>query len=758
MAKRSSGFVARLAGKTRYTYNLPNLQAEGILESPEELFGPGGLQRIAEQAKNSIQQQNQRDSSTRTATDASAAATGPLTQPQRAMSLSDPIPVVFARRRTGGTGGVLVFPRATEAQFSSDGANLTARYHCILGDGQVSGVQVRDVRKGYVREGTFSQNYNQRAGAWAPGNRLTNLQGINPSDYPLQCGGGGDYTGVSTIEFSSTHPFNSDRWKQTWSAFVRGGINLTRIHDNTYGPTDNIVDLVTWAMINSGRMTAADIDMDAMLKAARFIEVNQLFCNGIFDTRSTLPDFLLAILPAFLLRETTINGRFALAPLPPVASDGTLITGPLRPTWILTEEVIAPGSVEVRPSSAATAAPLEISVGWRQQTSDVEPPLDRDLIVGVSTDLTPLREEWDLRGFVTSESHAALVGGWRHAVRTIGAATARVEILRGAHTGYMRQGQVLHLFLQVVPEIEAAGQISGYWFVEQVSLNPDGSESLDLSACPVDAEGQCLLTTRALAFQAAAPGIALPYPVVGVSDLAGRAADSSVPAAATNPSIIPLSRGGAVEMVANFNRSSLPPAGPPSTPPAPPTDGGGGNGVVDGGVGPMAEVIQAGGDPTGPNQTKGRGHSAPWPRVYYDNSLPGDTATVCEYGEGITVMNVSGFALGANPPGTTGFTATVQPPAIKRELSAAELVTIGGTPTFVVDGVTYFVRWYELIYNRAIEIGDSGSYTIEQNQTVIGDTDWVDPDTNEAAALTITYDDRACNDRSEGGNVEGGWA
>lgn len=740
------------AGKTRYTYDLPDFKAEGILQSPEQLFGPGGLQQII----SSEQQKNQQETITRTAQETSSTQSGPLTQAQRAMAVGDPIPVVFARRRTGGTGGVLVLPPATEAQFSSsDGASITARYHCILSDGQVSGVQVRDVRKGPVREGTFSQNHNQRAGSWAPGNRLANLQGIKASDYPLQCGGGGDYTGVSTIEFSSTHPLGSDRWKQTWSAFIRGGINLTRIYDNTLGASDNIVDLIKWALINSGRMTASQIDSAQMLKAATFIEANNLHCNGIFENRSSLPDFLLGILPAFLLRETTIDGKFALAPIPPVNANGTLFTGRLIPDWILTEEVIQPGSMEITPASAATTLPLEIAVGWRQQTSDVQPPLDRDLIVGISTDINPTREDWDLRGFCTSEAHAALVGGWRHAARTIGAATARVTLVRGAHTGYLRQGQIVHLYLQVITEIEQAGQISGYWFVETVSLTPDGSEALELSACPVDAEGRSLLTMRALAFQAAAPGIVLPYPDIGIDDVAGRAADTSVPTPTTNPSIIPFSRGGgAVGMVSGFNRTSLPPAGPPSSPPAPPSTGDADGGVVQANA-PLSTIPEAGRKPTEPND-KNKG-----PKKYIDflgyvfwiGPPNEDIPPKCFYENEAVSMTVSGYPA-LDGPGITSFTALVYPPAVKRVMSEAEVMLDGGAMSFEDDGITYYVTWYEISYDRAIPISDGAGgiigYRIVPETNRIGDTNWMDGSGNEAF-LDISYEELSCNTRSDRG-------
>jgi len=83
---------------------------------------------------------------------AAAAGNSPLQVPQAAMVVGEPIPVVFGRRR-GNVGGVLVFPKATEARFENTSTTITARYHCVLGEGLLGDVEVRDVRQGECRPG-----------------------------------------------------------------------------------------------------------------------------------------------------------------------------------------------------------------------------------------------------------------------------------------------------------------------------------------------------------------------------------------------------------------------------------------------------------------------------------------------------------------------------------------------------------------------------------------------------------------------------
>ena len=97
------------------------------------------------------------------------------TSDQRAAELGDPIPVVWARWRNGA-GGVLLSPPATEVRYETPGPGLiAASYHLLLGEGPMSPIEVRDVFSGAIRTGSFNQSYNRRAGAWLPGNYVTDI-------------------------------------------------------------------------------------------------------------------------------------------------------------------------------------------------------------------------------------------------------------------------------------------------------------------------------------------------------------------------------------------------------------------------------------------------------------------------------------------------------------------------------------------------------------------------------------------------------
>ena len=468
---------------------------------------------------------------------AEAAAQTPLNAPQQAMVIGEPIPVVFCRRRNG-IGGVLLFPKATEAAFSNTSTQQTARYHCVLGAGPMGSIQVRDFRVGACRVGTFSQNFDKRAGTWSPGNTATPQTGYQVPTFPTACGGGGSYSGLSTLEFSNTTTGGSDDWRLGCNVFAREGLTVTRLLGGS-GGSDNFADLVLWALQRSGRVPASLIDTASFTAAATFLDVNGLFCNGEFVDSTNLGDWLLQLLPYFLLRQTKVGGKFALRPLVPTNSDGTINVDTIAPDWVLTESVIAPGSFSQQWSDAGTRLAPRLTMMWRQQ-DETSIPIVRSLIVGL--DRAGPTEQHDLSRFCASEIHAARVGAYLHGRRYLSSHTASLTLIPGSHTGRIGQGDVVVVRLPLTTGREADGLISDWYAVESVAPAADGSEALTLSHFPVDSMARSLLALQVA--NATAPGILLPFAPTGACDVAGRSVDTSVPASTTSGSSFPSQYGG----------------------------------------------------------------------------------------------------------------------------------------------------------------------------------------------------------------------
>ncbi len=527
------------------------------------------------------------------------------------MVVGEPIPVIWGRRR-GYVGGVLVFPRATEARFENNSTTVTSRYHLVICDGLLPDIQRRDVRLGECRIGTFSQNYNQRAGSWTPGNFATAQTAYTVPAFPTFTGGGGNYQDLSTFEAGATFTGGSDDWRLGWNIFLRGGtiVERGRLLDSTVASSDNIADLVLWALQRSGRVPDAMIDFPSLIAAARFTEANGLWCNGEFSGSTNLGDWLIGILPQFLLRETKVAGRFGLRPLVPTNSDGTINTAAIAPAWVLTEAAIKPESYQIEFNDPASSRPTPLAMLWRQQHDDTDAPIARTLIVGDPNAPGP-PEQHDLSQFATSENHPAKVGTYKFTRRTLSTHTASVVLRPGNQTGQIVEGDIVQIYLQVITSREPASVINYFYVVESIGHNIAGDETLSLSHFPVNSSGQSLIALAVAA--AVGTGTILPSNRTGSScDLPGAAADTSVPAKTTSGTPFSASSaggssGGGGGVAPGFNPygpggapTDSPPAPTPGTGPPTPTTG---SRVANGGglIPPTDGTNSAGGTALCPN-------------------------------------------------------------------------------------------------------------------------------------------------------------
>jgi len=493
---------------------------------------------------------------------AAAAGNSPLQVPQAAMVVGEPIPVIWGRRREG-VGGVLVFPRATEARFENTATTITSRYHMVLGDGRIPDIQRRDVRLGECRIGSFSQNYNQRAGSWAPGNLATAQTGYTVPTFSNYTGGGGNYLGVSTFEAGVTVPGGSNDWATGWNVFLRGGtiVERGRLLDSVVDSSDNIADLVLWALQRSSQVPDAMIDFPSFVAAARFTEANGLWCNGVFESSANLGDWLIKILPDFLLRETKVGGKFGLRPLLPTNNDGTINTGAITPDLVLTETQIKPGSYSITWSSAAASRPAPLTMLWRQQYDATDVPIVRSWPVGDPNAPGP-PEQHDLSQFATTDHHAAKVGVYRFMRRVVSTHSVTVALKPGAQTGNITEGDIVQIYLQVVPDREPASVINNYYVVESIGLNLVGEETLSLSHFPVFFSRQSHIA-HAVASAAGDGTILSSNRTGGSCDLAGAATDTSVPAKTTSGTPITPGVGGGSDPLGSGGRWRDSPPPPP---------------------------------------------------------------------------------------------------------------------------------------------------------------------------------------------------
>ena len=419
--------------------------------------------------------------------------------------MGEVVPIVFTRR-LGKDGGVMLQPGCTEAAFSVNGSNaITAKYHLVLGEGQMFEVQRRDVLQIGLRRGTFSQTYNKRAGNWTPGNTIPIPSSGVYRVASYNCGGGssgyGTYSGLTTFSFITTCPDGDDSWKGQVSIFIRGGLKVTRLVDGQFGPSSNVVDLIQYLLTQSSRVPTGVIDSSSLTAAATFIDVNFFRWDGVIKESTNLRDWLAQTLPYYLLREASANGKFALRPLAPVTSGGAIKTSAITPDFTFNDTSVIAGSFEIEYIPLADRKPVCLQMQWRQQ-DECQWPLVRTSEVRYrgEAEAGPY-EQHDLSAVATNENHVIKAGTYILARRRYCTHTARVSLRPGAASRALVAGDVIQLVLTRNASTGSTGEHNKLYEVQSIRKEASGALGLDLLHFPVDSQGRSLIALDVAAAQ-----------------------------------------------------------------------------------------------------------------------------------------------------------------------------------------------------------------------------------------------------------------
>jgi hypothetical protein len=413
---------------------------------------------------------------------------------QRAVLLGEPVPIVFGRR-LNNVGGVFVSPAATEGRFENNASTnvLTVRLQLVLSEGNIPPLQLRDVFQRACRVGTWKQSYNARTENWTPGNFIVPVADTQFWNAPFYCGTGGTYANMTTLSYLNTHDDGDETWRAQVHCFVRQGMQVTRILDNTFGPSNNLIDLALYLIRQSSRFPEAMIDLVAMEAAARFTNANGLFYNGVFERSTNLEEWLEQIGRNFLLRITDRVGKKAFRPRLPVNANGTIKTTVISWVFTFSEDHVLPDGFDIDYIPLVERKPICAQMLWRQQPDD-DIGIIRSTEVRFSNQaLNGPFEQYDLSEFCTSENHAVKVGAYNVARRQYIEHTLRLRVRPDSFNSTLALGDIVRVKLnrETTPGIVT---LHDYMYeVERIGRNISGEVELDLTHFPVNSQGQSIL-------------------------------------------------------------------------------------------------------------------------------------------------------------------------------------------------------------------------------------------------------------------------
>jgi|TARA_R100000482_G_scaffold49607_2_gene17612 hypothetical protein len=492
---------------------------------------------------------------------ADAASGNPdVNQPQKALKTGEPIPIIFCRRRNSN-GGVLVQPKITEGFFSNDieeesrndGSTTVTTVHprlfikllFVLGEGNIPQLQIRDVFYGANRRGTFNQAFNARAGTWTPGNTIDayidvvatkNAQGeydtsgisslssgqtlraggtlfykltttgdvisfdYNENDLPVFCGTSGTYSGLTTLSFEHTiSDFTNSKVEKTVSAFVRKGLQVTRLVDGVTGESDNFVDLAKHLFQTNNRLADDLIDNTSLTIAAKFTDTSGFLFNGKIDKSQNLLDWLQATSVNYLLRVSNSGGKFGLVPRLPYNTDHSIKTTQITPEFTFTEEHVLDDGFEVEYISLENREPVCFQVAWRQQ-----PESDFGLVRTVQVRYTGEATNGpfiniDMSAYCTSENHAVKVGTFRLAQRKYITHHLRLTVRERSYNATLVVGDLVRVRLRRETSEGGVEFHDTIYEINRIEKAFQGSIVYDLTHFPVDSQGRSIIAREVAA-------------------------------------------------------------------------------------------------------------------------------------------------------------------------------------------------------------------------------------------------------------------
>lgn len=486
---------------------------------------------------------------------AKAAAGNPdLEKKQEALKTGEPIPILFGRFRNG-SGGVMVQPKITEASFSNliveetfstDGGSTTfiqpieriqLKYLLVLGEGNMSQMQVRDLFYGTCRRGTFNQVYNGRAGTWAPGNTIDEyhdyvatpnadghyvidwsilnngesvkypkvtyyrdstgvINSIRHKNYgfPVFCGTSGTYSGLTTLSFEyNVDDADADDITKTLNVFIRNGLEVTRLVDNVTAESDNYVDLVKYLFQANNRLADDLIDTTALTTAAKFTDTNSFLFNGAITESQNLLDWIQQTSVNFLLRITNTGGKFGLQPRLPYNTDHTIKTTQVTPEFTFTEEHVVDGGFEIEYISLEDRQPVCFVIQWRQQP-EANFGLVRTVEVRYTGEATsgPFIDI-DMSNYCTNENHAVKVGAFRLAQRKFITHHLRLTVREQNYNSTLVVGDLVRVRLRRETDEGEVEYHDKLYEINRIEKSFSSTIVYDLTHFPIDSQGRSII-------------------------------------------------------------------------------------------------------------------------------------------------------------------------------------------------------------------------------------------------------------------------
>ena len=224
-----------------------------------------------------------------------------------------------------------------------------------------------------------------------------------------------DQAGIANValRLSSSKEWNSF---SQFSAYIKQGIKVERLIDNTTGPT-NLFPEIVYALLTNKKFGLADligvpsVDRERMTIAAKFCEANGFYWDGVITDKQNIREFIYQNAIFNLLDFTILGGKFSLFPSVPFDSSNFTIIKNQIPT---VRALFTDGNTRNLKVSFLSPEERQIFIGtvyFRKEVPNGFPETLSKTFTIDNDDENILEEKFpvevfDMSDFCTSEEHA----------------------------------------------------------------------------------------------------------------------------------------------------------------------------------------------------------------------------------------------------------------------------------------------------------------------------------------------------------------
>ncbi len=205
--------------------------------------------------------------------------------------------------------------------------------------------------------------------------------------------------------------------------YMRNGIEVERLNDNSEGPSNLLTDLLWYMVTNTDTgvgsiVDSSLIDRNQLVQTGTYLRANQLFFDDVISSPVNLRSWLAEKAPSMLCYVAIRNGQLSLNPALPQTAGGQISnTTPVPISALFTDGNIIEDSFSLEWLSNEERQMFQAAVRYRVSPLN-QFPEQRTLIVRYNEDGTedlPL-EEFDLP-HITTARHATLCARYFLAIR-----------------------------------------------------------------------------------------------------------------------------------------------------------------------------------------------------------------------------------------------------------------------------------------------------------------------------------------------------